>query len=79
MCVSNFCPDGTYPSTLQPGGQLDSLTLGNLHFGSDICVPCNELCEVCTGEGTSRSACPLCKYARSADMCVRECDRDTGE
>ena len=54
---------------------------GDLQFGSEICKPCNELCAECTGEGTSRAVCPLCKIATSAELqeCVSACDEYRGE
>ncbi|XP_064389307.1 epidermal growth factor receptor-like isoform X3 [Halichondria panicea] len=77
MCVPRFCPDGTYSSTLQPGVQSELSIIGNLQIGSDICLPCNELCEVCVREGTDVLSCPQCEYARSGDECVRECNSVT--
>ncbi len=79
MCVPRFCPDGTYSSTLQPGVQSKPSIIGDLQIGSDICLPCNELCEVCVREGTDVLSCPQCKFARSGDECVRECNSVTGE
>ncbi len=77
--MPRFCPDGTYTSTLQPGVQSQASIIGDLQIGSDICLRCNELCEVCVREGTDVLSCPKCEFARSGDECVRECDPATGE
>lgn len=62
---------GTYQSVLS-----FEESEGELVGGTDVCRPCNELCAECVREGTSRDACPRCKYAtsRTINECVQSCN-----
>ncbi len=80
MCVSDSCGRGYYRAILSPE-QADSSIVGDLIVGSDVCIPCDELCEECTGPGKKLelNACQVCKNATQGTQCVAECDRITGE
>ena len=61
MCVSDTCNRGYYRDVLSPE-HADVSVVGDLMFGSDVCVPCDELCEECTGPGPmlEATACQRC-------------------
>ena len=72
-CLRNSCEVGTY---------LDILVnpIGDLPAESEVCRPCDELCEACIGPGTALTVCSVCTHAtRLEEGCVRECDPVTGE
>ena len=72
-CLSSGCLSGTYSST-------STAAIGDLQSDSDVCIPCDPLCEVCTGPGTRLGMCILCRYAtRLSEGCVRSCNTTTGE
>lgn len=59
-----------------------SSALSNEEFGTDICVPCNDLCDECFGPETviGSNGCQSCKYALQwPSQCVEECNRSTGK
>ena len=71
-CLSSGCTLGNYSST-------STAAIGDLRSGSDICVPCDPLCEACTGRGTRILEC-VCRYAAHLDEgCLRSCNASTGE
>lgn len=75
MCVSGTCNDGYYREvlTLQ---QANASIVGDLEIGSDVCIPCDELCAQCTGPGSrlERNSCQDCKFASQGLQCVMECN-----
>ena len=73
-CLSSDCLPGTYSS-------VSTTAIGDLRLGSDVCVPCHPLCEVCTGPGTQwPTECRLCRYATHAsEGCVESCNTTSGE
>ena len=75
MCLSSAstCPDGYYPDQLRsPTGILDA--------GTEICLPCDELCSTCIGPGVSSSSCLNCAIAEDEDgMCVSACQDGSGQ
>ena len=72
-CLRTGCNVGTYSDLLDAA-------IGDLPSDSEVCRPCNELCEVCIGPGTAFNFCPACTYAsRIGEGCVRECDPIEGE
>lgn len=75
MCVSDTCNRGYYRDVLSPE-HADVSIVGDLMFGHDVCVPCDELCEVCTGPGSrlELKACQACSMATQELQCVEECN-----
>ena len=72
-CLSTGCLPGTYSST-------STAAIGDLQSGSDVCLPCDPLCAVCTGPGILPGECIQCRYAtRFSEGCVRSCNATTGE
>ena len=73
-CLSSDCLPGTYSS-------VSTTAIGDLRLGSDVCVPCHPLCEVCTGPGTQwPTECRLCRYAtHTLEGCVESCNTTSGE
>ena len=72
-CLSSGCLPGMYSST-------STAAIGDLQSGSDVCIPCDPLCELCTGPGIQQGECILCRYATHlTDGCVRSCNATTGE
>ena len=73
MCLSSGCLPGTYFST-------STAAIGDLESGTDVCIPCHPLCEVCIGPGTRLDDCSKCRYAtRVSEQCVRSCNATSGE
>ena len=73
MCLSSGCLPGTYFST-------STAPIGDLESGTDVCIPCHPLCEVCIGPGTRLDDCSKCRYAtRVSEQCVRSCNATSGE
>ena len=79
MCVSETCNRGYYRDVLPPE-RANVSVVGDLMFGSDVCVPCDELCEECTGPGPmlEATACQVCSRATQLQelQCVEECNTD---
>ena len=79
MCVSDTCNQGYYRDALSPE-RANVSVVGDLMFGSDVCVPCDELCEECTGPGPmlEAAACQVCSRATQLQklQCVEECNTD---
>ena len=73
-CLSSDCMPGTYSS-------VSTTAIGDLRLGSDVCVPCHPLCEVCTSPGTQwPTDCHLCRYAtRTSERCAESCNNTTGK
>lgn len=71
ICMSNVCSTGYYKAVL-------SSTISNnsgLEFGTDVCVPCNDVCVECYGPETvlGSNGCQSCKYAQQWSPCEEEC------
>ncbi len=78
-CISGNCNHGYYRTVLAPEN-ADPAIVGDLPFGSDVCVPCNKLCERCIGPGNDSRDCLLCRYAVSQEgQCLQNCNSDTGK
>lgn len=78
MCVSDTCDRGYYRDVLSPE-HVDVSIVGDLMFGHDVCVPCDELCELCVGPGSRidpLNACQTCSSASQLEeaQCVAECN-----
>lgn len=74
MCVTGTCSSGYYRDILS-GDRANTSIVGQLEIGSDICVPCDDLCTQCTGPGIriEVNSCQECKYAIDDGECVSEC------
>ncbi len=75
MCVSDVCNVGFYRDVLTPN--LASI-IGDLELGSDVCVPCEELCARCAGPGSRLefNSCQACRFATQGSVCVQECNNN---
>lgn len=80
MCLANHCNRGFYQGILAPENANASI-VGDLEIGSDVCIPCDELCEQCTGPGSriQPSSCQICKFATQGPQCVRACNNESGK
>ena len=71
MCISGNCDPGYYRAILSPENANTSL-LGDLLLGTDVCIPCDELCSQCTGPGhrIQPNSCQQCSRATQGSRCV---------
>ena len=73
------CTAGYYGAVLTPE-QANASIVGDLPSGSDVCVPCDEVCSRCTGPGNrlgsnrQLSSCQECRFASQESFCVQECN-----
>ena len=73
------CSNGYYRTILTADLANASIT-GDLQIGSDICLPCDELCAVCTGPGVRiGESCFACStgFVNMDGECTRECSGDS--
>ena len=77
--MTGVCGPGYYRDVLSAANSNLGLT-GNLSVGSDICLPCDELCSQCTGPGLDMAVCSECAFAMTTQgECVAECNKSAGK
>jgi hypothetical protein len=74
MCVPTCNGSRYYRNPLTP--EQATLT-GDLEVGSEVCVPCDELCNgECNGPGhlLEPYGCLECRYSREGSECTSQCN-----
>jgi hypothetical protein len=74
MCLADACYNGYYETILNSN-------VSSLEFGSNVCIPCDELCNECSGPENriGPSGCQSCRFAARQTQCVDECVEATGK
>lgn len=75
-----MCDVGYYEAVLTTE-HANTYTVGDLEFGSDVCLPCDEACAQCTGPGNTLApnGCQNCTFAVQGSECVEQCNTTTGK
>lgn len=83
MCLPDmYCNTGYFSTVLTPDHASTS-TIGDLEFGSAVCIQCAEFCTQCTGPSgiLSPNGCQNCTSGSALRglECAGQCNTITGE